>query len=67
MWQLVLLDMDEENEEENIQDPTSPWASDAITIHNLWEELVNAGFPEYHATYLAGVFLRAMVQAGKPS
>jgi hypothetical protein len=64
---MVLAVMDDENEEENLEDPTSPWAADAITIHNLWVELLGAGFPEYHATYLAGVFLRAMVQAGKPS
>jgi hypothetical protein len=52
---------------DNVQDPTSPWASDAITIHNLWVELIGAGFPEYHATYLAGVFIRAMVSQAKPS
>jgi len=51
----------------NPQDPTSPWAADAITIHNLWMELQNAGFPNYHATYLAGVFIRAMVSQANPS
>ena len=52
---------------DNLQDPTSPWTSDAITLHNLWTELMAAGFPEYHATYLTGVFMRAMALAGKPS
>lgn len=58
-----MADMDNNN----MQDPTSPWAADAITLHNLWSELLAAGLPDYHSLYLTGVFLRAMVAAGKPS
>jgi hypothetical protein len=55
------------DDNEELHDPTSPWSADAITLHNFWIELQAAGFSEHHATYLSGVFLRALVQSGKPS
>lgn len=48
-------------------DPTNAFVTEATMVHELYKALLDVEFTEYHALYLAGVALAALIHGGKPS